>query len=467
MDVVIELPEPHEGQKVVLEAAREARFIILACGRRWGKDTLLDMVIVPALLQGKRCAALLPRDVDADKVIERLKRLLYPAMEIGYVRFDGRRNAFKCESGGELRCYTVKNRESIRGSGLDLFVLNEAGEIASMCDLKSFWEKSVRAALIDRQGQAWFAGTPKGINGFYHFWERAKEGEAGWISFNFSSYDNPHLPPGEVDKMIKEEKLSRVAIEQEVFAKFIQDEGLVFTKIDEVCVLQPRDAHRWPRRACVIGVDIGGTTDYTAVSVMSVRSTPVNELQLYRWRTPQVRITEDRLLEICKEWMPAEVIIEANAIGEYFYQELAYRLSSRGIGVRRFVTTNETKADLIGNLRYAFENKQVLLLKDDVGQAELAAYNMTRTPTGQPRYGGAKGVHDDTVIARALAYQLSSRYTPPPNAERMRSEALLLSGNAWRSSSNVYTIEEKWSIKPSPKTMTSLKPSKIAVRSGW
>lgn len=462
MDVVIELPLPHDGQRQVLDAAKQYRYIVLACGRRWGKDTLLDMVLVPSLLQGKTSAVLLPRDLDADKVIERLRLILSPAIEAGYVKYDRKRNAFKNESGGEIRFYTVKNRESLRGSGLDLFVCNEAGEVASMCDLKQYWEKTARPALLDKQGRAWFAGTPKGINGFYHFWERGRDNIDGWKVFNFSTHDNPFISDEEIERMIAEEKLTKVAIEQEIYAKFIQDEGLVFTKIDEICVLQPREPHRYPRFASVMGIDIGGTTDYTAVSVMSVRARPVNELHLYRWRTPQVRITEERLVEICKQWYPSEVVIEANSIGEHFFQELAYKLSALGINVRRFLTTSETKADIIGALRYGFENKQVLLIADEIGQAELAAYNMTRTPTGLPRYGGAKGVHDDTVMARALAFSTASRYMITPGIQPQRSTVIQLAGTSWYNSSNTYKTE--WSTKRFKPNPSSFGQSLTAIR---
>lgn len=441
----VTLPEPHETQRVVIEAAKQARFVVLACGRRWGKDTLLDILVTRGLLRGQDIAILLPRDKDVDKVVERLRGLYQELMDADLMRYDARTSAYKYEpTRGVLRFYTVKNRESLRGSGLDMFIVNEAGEVANMIDLTKYWEETVRPALMDKKGRAWIAGTPRGINGFYRLYSRGKEGEPGWVSFNYSSYDNPHIDPREIEALIEQEKLTRVAIEQEIYAKFIQDEGLVFSRIDEVCVLDPVEAHQYPKRATVFGVDIGGVKDYTAVSIMTLRTRPIAELQLIRWRTPQVVITRDRLIELARQWLPAEILIEANAIGEYFYQELAYQISALGVKVSRFVTNNVTKVDLISNLRYGFENALLRLLKDENGQAELAAFNMTRTATGAVRYGGTRGIHDDTVIARALAYQSASRYTPSTQYVVARSAPVRL--NAETEAQNVYHLE-RWDLR--------------------
>src|SRR3989304_84986 len=48
MDLELSLPEPHETQAIVLSEA--GRFIVIDCGRRWGKNVLLiDRLIVPAM----------------------------------------------------------------------------------------------------------------------------------------------------------------------------------------------------------------------------------------------------------------------------------------------------------------------------------------------------------------------------------------------------------------------------------
>ena len=437
--ITIELPTPHECQRRVMDELD--RFNVLACGRRWGKDTLIDMLILPALLDQQNVAVLVPRDIDRDKMIERAKIILGPLLDEKVVQYDRKVSAFK-HGEGEIRYYTVKNHASIRGSALDWAVLNEAGELSLMMRLGKAWEEVIRSALLDRRGRALICGTPRGITDFYTLYRRGVEGVQNWRAWNYSTYDNPHLDPAEIQAMIEQERMSKLAIEQEIYAKFIQAEGFVFSELDKVCVLEERKPIG-VQNTCVFGVDVGGVEDYTAVSVMSVRSLPVRELALKRWRTPQIRITEGRLIEMVKDWRPAAVMIEANAIGRYFYEELRYRLTALGIVVKDFYTTSQAKADLIQDMRHAMETSRLQLTADEVGIAELAAYGMRRTATGKPSFNAPKGMHDDTVMARALAYRLASSYSPQSSDVVFRASSVALDKAMPTRAGSVYRVEEE------------------------
>jgi hypothetical protein len=68
------------------------------------------------------------------------------------------------------------------------------------------------------------------------------------------------------------------------------------------------------------------------------------------------------------------------------------------------MTTNATKANVVQKLQLAFEQGKILLLNDDVQRSELMAYQAEKLPSGLLRYGSPDGMHDDTVIALALAW---------------------------------------------------------------
>jgi hypothetical protein len=70
-----------------------------------------------------------------------------------------------------------------------------------------------------------------------------------------------------------------------------------------------------------------------------------------------------------------------------------------------FNTTNATKAAAIEALALAFERGDITILNDQTTVAELQAYEMDRTPSGMVKYGAPEGMHDDTVMALALAWQ--------------------------------------------------------------
>ncbi len=76
-------------------------------------------------------------------------------------------------------------KDSLRGDGLDLLVLDE---FASM--ERTIWERVFRPSLADRRGRALFMGTPMGRNHFFDQYERGEmETSPDWKSFHFTTLD--------------------------------------------------------------------------------------------------------------------------------------------------------------------------------------------------------------------------------------------------------------------------------------
>lgn len=76
------------------------------------------------------------------------------------------------------------------------------------------------------------------------------------------------------------------------------------------------------------------------------------------------------------------------------------------IVVRGYVFTASSKPTLIESLVLAFEREEVQWLDIPYATAELEAYERKVSPvTGRSQYNAPEGLHDDTVIARALANQ--------------------------------------------------------------
>ncbi|MEO1288261.1 MAG: hypothetical protein AAFV93_10870, partial [Chloroflexota bacterium] len=67
-------------------------------------------------------------------------------------------------------------------------------------------------------------------------------------------------------------------------------------------------------------------------------------------------------------------------------------------------TTSKSKAPLIEALALAIEQGEAQLLPSDTLLGELAAYQIEVTAYGNYRYNAPSGMHDDTVIATALAW---------------------------------------------------------------
>ena len=80
-------------------------------------------------------------------------------------------------------------------------------------------------------------------------------------------------------------------------------------------------------------------------------------------------------------------------------------LQNAGVSVQGFTTTNATKANAIQLLELAFERGDIALLNDEVQINELMAFQSEKLPSGLIRYALPDGLHDDTVMALAIAWQ--------------------------------------------------------------
>ena len=77
-----------------------------------------------------------------------------------------------------------------------------------------------------------------------------------------------------------------------------------------------------------------------------------------------------------------------------------------GVNVQGFVFTAASKPPLIESLALAFEREEWQFINDPVWTAELEAYERKTSPmTGRSQYSAPEGLHDDTVMARALMVQ--------------------------------------------------------------
>jgi phage terminase large subunit-like protein len=111
-------------------------------------------------------------------------------------------------------------------------------------------------------------------------------------------------------------------------------------------------------------------------------------------------VLEDRLEALYHRFNLDTMTIESNSIG----QPVIDALVSRGLNIIPFVTTNATKMAAIQDLQAAFEHGEIKILSDPVQIIELQSFEGERTPSGSWKYGAPSGMHDDTVMAMAIAW---------------------------------------------------------------
>lgn len=381
------LPALHPAQREVLDQA--VRFSVVACGRRWGKTTLgLDRVIVTAA-SGQPAAWFAPTYKLLTEVWRELAERLRPLVR----RSSSQEHRLDLMTGGVVECWSLDGGDAARGRKYARVILDEAAMVPNLEDV---WHQAIRPTLTDFAGDAWFLSTPRGLNAFHALYQRGQDPlQPEWRSWQMPTSRNPHLPASEI--AAAEHDLPERAFAQEYLAAFLADGTGVFRRVQEAAVLRPRpreDGHVY-----VAGVDWGRHNDFTVISVLD--ATTREQVALDRFSQTEYAVQLDRLRAMHDRYRLQAIVAETNNMGD----PLVEILWAQRLPVHPWTATQTSKATVIQALALALEQGEVRLVDDAVQTAELLAYDSERLPSGMLRYGAPAGLHDDCVMALALAWQ--------------------------------------------------------------
>jgi len=373
----------HPGQQAV--AHDPARFKVLACGRRWGKTRLGTVLCLATALRGGRAWWVAPSYKMAQVGWRGLAQL---AGQIpGAVVRESER--YVAIARGEVRVRSADDPDSLRGEGLTLAILDECALIREYA-----WTAAIRPALADKRGRAIFVSTPRGHNWFWRLYQQAQE-SSDWQAWRYPTSANPYIPADEIEAARREmpERLYR----QEIEAEFIADAGGVFRRVVEAATARAQtcamEGHEY-----AFGVDWGKHADFTAIAVSGATERAL--VAQDRFGGIDYTLQVGRLRALCERFRPRTIVAERNAMGE----PLVEQLQRDGLPVQPFTTTAISKAQVVESLALAFERGELAIIPDQTLITELQAYETQRLPSGALRYSAPAGLHDDCVMALALAW---------------------------------------------------------------
>jgi hypothetical protein len=229
----IHSPHLHSGQLDIIE--RRRRFNVVVCGRRFGKTVLIRSKHLIARTATKRLKVgiFAPEFKDISETWEKICKTLKPIS----TSLDNTKKRMILKNGSSIEFWSLANerkRNSGRGRDYDILIYEETQSINANI-LEYHWQKVGRPTLSDREGEAWFFGTPP--NTKKHFFYtlicrgafnnpdvdggdiiRSMDGSGyeDYITFRKSSYTNPHIKDSEIDAAKGE--LPLLIFEQEYLA---------------------------------------------------------------------------------------------------------------------------------------------------------------------------------------------------------------------------------------------------------
>lgn len=392
-EVTIKLKQLHEAQKTVYQS--QSRYMVLACGRRFGKTELaIDKVINSILDRPLPYFYIVPTHSDMLEVWDQFIRVARPVI----ARDSVSERRIKFVNGAILWFFSAESVDRIRGKAFAGGVIDEA---AKMGNLEYAWQEAISPTLLDHSGWVWFISSFAGRN---YFWQLYKMGQDSlnldFESFSFPTSANPFIKASEIE--LARRTKSQKAFEQEYLAIPNEDYGSVFRRVQE-CIRVKQHIYNEP---VVFGVDWGKDHDFTVIIVMGRDTKQVYEID--RFNQIDWYLQRGRLETLAKKWRPKTILAEENSIGNPNIEEL----KRGGLPVRGFFMTSASKTPLIDELALSIEKCEIgfddslPFVKDLI--SELQSYEIERLPSGTFRYNAAAGAFDDCVVACALALSAAS-----------------------------------------------------------
>lgn len=392
MELTVRLPRPHDKQRA-FRSSNAKRKVIVA-GRRAGKTTGVMMVAVEAMLQGRRVLEAGPTEDQTSVFWDACKGVLVELIDAGVIYKNETKRLLEMPSGGRIRTKTAWDADSLRGDYADLLILDEFSIMSP-----DTWDEVGAPMLLDNDGDAVFIFTPKRKNHAFRMYARAATNDDGrWGAWHFTSYDNPYLSATALAEITAD--MSNEAYRQEILAEFLEGEGAVFRNISACLVADDQTPEMHAGHQVVMGVDWGKHQDFTVLSVFCQQCG--REVAIDRFNQIDYAFQRGRLKALADKWHVQRILAEQNSIGEPIIEQL----HRDGLPVTAFDTTASSKPPLIESLALAFERAEARWIDNPIATGELEAYERTVSAvTGRSSYSAPEGMHDDTVMARALAWR--------------------------------------------------------------
>jgi len=373
LDIIVQF-NPHPAQWQVLNS--NARFRLLMCGRRFGKSLIAQAISIKEGGQNAQMIAYITPTYQLAKIFfESLTKQL-PAQAFTCNKSDLVINFI---TGGSIRFFTGERLDALRGLKFHLAIIDEASFISN---LEEGWQNSIRPTLTDYKGKAIFLSTPRGKNFFYSLF--LKGGESDWASFKFSTYDNPHIDPTEIDDARRQ--LPHAVFEQEYMANPMENAANPFTigHIDS-CIM-PLSAGP----ATHYGIDLAKSVDWTVIIGMDEMGHVCHFSRFQKdWGQ-----TKQTIMELPQH---AAISIDSTGVGDAIVEDLQRHFTN----MKGFKFTSSSKQQLMERLVKAVHSHQITFPQGPIAD-ELAVIEYQYTATGV-RYGAPQGFHDDCVMSLALA----------------------------------------------------------------
>jgi hypothetical protein len=390
--------EPHKGQRYVIQEMNKrgaAKINCLATGRQWGKTALAQGMLMQWSMNTRKPTQnwfVAPTYKRSKAVYKEMKEALSGS---GIATFNATDLEITFLNKSRIQFQSAEKYDNLRGPTLDYLVVDEFAFIA-----REAWEEVLRAMIAVKGKQALLISTPKGKGLFYELFQRGRTGnpeDSKYRSFRAPSSSNPFFDLQEL--LDVQRTLPPDVFEQEYLAAFIDNGGTVFRNIKARAIAKlsaPVAGMKY-----FVGIDLGKQNDFTVITILDAFGNCVfwKRFRHVSWTT----ITSE-IVRVLRAYNYPQGYLEVNGVGDPVL-DFIYKADSRLRNcLKPWITSNESKAELVENLVLAMETAGISYPNTPELIMELEIFTFFYLKASRKlKYGHPPGFHDDCVDSLCMA----------------------------------------------------------------
>lgn len=391
-------------QKEVYELyhSKDIREIVMNFSRQSGKTTMAEILLIETLVKSKtNCAYISPSYSQGKKVFREITQLL------GQTKLIAKKNStdltISLINGSFLQFFTAQSPTAIRGQTISgLLVIDEAAYLPETTpDGQLLWSMVIQPITKAKKPKILFISTPNGKQGLFYdkYLEGLNSDTVKTVECNI--YGDTTVSKEDIELL--RQTTPPLAWQQEFECKFLDSALTVFEGYEKQFI----DYQNVTFNSVWCSVDFSSVgedeTIFTKTDGKYVWQKLIKGTLDSKYRQIADIINNEKNMVMC--------YLEENGIGSPMANEVKKLVKNKS-RVLEYITTNENKAENVGNLQLAIAQNEIFFNKEDTElykQMGVFTYKISKQ-TRRITYAAKEPYHDDRVMSLMIALRAKEDY---------------------------------------------------------
>ncbi len=319
--------------------------------------------------------------------------------------WDGRNNSeltVTFPNGSIVYIMGADNPQSLRGPNPRGVVLDEYDDMKP-----EVWSQIVQPIMAaNPNAWTWFVGTPKGKRDLFRKFSYAEEEmrnkgkDSEWYCSRLKASESGIISPEGLQAVKNDPGTPEDFYKQEYEVEFLDGAGTFFRGINNV-LYEPSVSHDklkiHPKKKYQGGSDWAKVNDFTVFTALDLTNFYIYPQE--RFNQIDYNLQQARAETFYLKYNKCRMQMDATGVGMAVFDNLVRAIPR----LEEYIFTEQSRKDLLENLKNKIETQVIKLPNDPLLKAELESFQYYLTLNGKVKIACADNQHDDMVMSLALA----------------------------------------------------------------